>query len=193
MCWGFFVAVILFLFIFPRNPPVSAPSLFEEVCFHWAVTRAHTSDNSQPKQKRYNEDHSILSRTRQIAECHITTPIIPGPYIPISSAQLQTTERLCFSWWQTVWHGSHPPSKPPFAPLPASTGWLFFCHLLTPHIWVATCNCGHTFRFMSFSWNCNFYLMVFSWKLGNDCLDVHRINPFPPSLMACILSPNHYL
>lgn len=31
-----------------------------------------------------------------------------------------------------------------------------------------------------------------SRKLGNDCLDVFRINPFPPSLMAWVLSPTPY-
>lgn len=39
-------------------------------------------------------------------------------------------------------------------------------------------NCRCTFCFTYFSWNCNFYLTVFILKLGNVCLDAHRINPF---------------
>lgn len=172
---GFFY---YFFFSFSRKLSALAPSLLKEVSFHLADTQTHTLDNSHPRQQRYNKDLSILSRTRQIAKCHITTPIIKGPYAPISSTQLQTTEWLCFSQWQAVWHGSHPPSK---------CLCLFACyltraglsrHLLTPRVWVATYNCRCTFCFTYFSWNCNFYLTVFILKLGNVCLDAHRINPF---------------
>lgn len=132
------VFLFYFFFSFSRKLSALAPSLLKEVSFHLADTQTHTLDNSHPRQQCYNKDHSILRRTRQIAKCHITTPIIKGPYAPISSAQLQTTEWLCFSQWQAVWHGSHPPSK---------CLCLFACyltqaglsrHLLTPCVWVAT-------------------------------------------------------
>ena len=68
----------------------------------------------------------------------------------------------------------------------------FSHHLLAPCVRAATYKCGHTFRFMYFSWNCHFCFMVFSWKQGNGCLGADRINPFSSSLMVCIFPPIHY-
>lgn len=112
-----------------------------------------------------------LAGHAKIAERRLTTPIIKGPNAPSASAQLQTTEQLCFGQWQTVGHGSHPPSKP-FCLFVC----LFVCHrtragfsrhLPALSVGAAPHKCERSSHFTSFP--CNFCLSAGSREMAAWC------------------------
>lgn len=162
--WGFFC----FFFSCQQPPSCNSFSLGGDLIVTELTPFAHTLATSRARLKRHNRDHSVVSQNCWMPSNHTHHQ---RPNAPVASAQLQTTQGLCCTQWQTVRHGSHPPSKPfcffvcLFVCHRTWDG--FSCHLPAPSVGAAPHKREHATHFTSFP--CNFCLSAARKEMAAWC------------------------